>query len=137
MVPYDEGEREPCPYGDGPIVAKMSGQEPRTDAFGPGLGPHWYVRPLLLGYAHVVPIPNPMGEEVLEEQGQEEHPRVAVGRMVVLFNAIQTLNGNKQPICGALFWEDGREGIPVLAEDYYGERAAADWGRSYVQLYYP
>jgi predicted Ser/Thr protein kinase len=139
MVPYDEGQREPCPYGDGPIVAKMSWQDPRTDVFGPGLGPHRYDRPLLLGYSHVVPVQTGlMMGEVLDEPAQAEHPRVGVARMMVVFNYIQMLNGNKQPICGVLFWQDGKEGIPVLGEEYYGERVAADWGeKSYVQLFWP
>ena len=55
-----------------------------------------------------------------------------------MFTYVELLNGNKQPICGVLYWRDGKEGIPVLAEDYYGQRVAADWGEeSYVQLFYP
>jgi hypothetical protein len=138
LVPLDEGQREPCPFGDGPIVARMSWQDPRTDALGPGLGPHRYDRPLLLGYTHLVPIRNALMGEVLDEPALDEHPRVGVARMMVLFNYIQLLNGNKQPICGVLYWHDGKEGIPVLAEDYYGRQVGADWGEeSYVQLYYP
>jgi hypothetical protein len=138
MMMLDEGQREPCPFGDGPIVARMSWQDARTAPFGPGLGPHVYDRPLLYGHAHVVPITTGAMGEVLDEPTQDEHPRVGVARMMVLFDYIQTLNGNKQPICGVLFWHDAKEGIPILGEEYYGQQVAADWGEdSYVQLYWP
>jgi len=138
LIPVDQGQREPCPYGDGPIIARMSWLDPRTDAFGGGPGPHQWDRPLLMGQAHLVPIDNDIGGEVLDE-GDAEHPRVGISRMTALFNYVQLLNGEKVPICGVLFWHDGKEGIPVLAEQYHDDnRAAADWGdKSYVQLYYP
>ena len=134
----EEFIREPCPYGEGAVVAKMSWRDARADDFGPGLGPHRYDRPRLLGRASVVPVNTEMGEEVLEEAGYIDHPRVGVARMKVVFTDLQTLDGVKHPICGVLFWHDGKEGIPILAPDYYGQRVAADWGEeSFVQLYSP
>jgi len=127
---------EPCPFGEGPLVARMSWRDPRTDAFSPGLGPHRNDRPLLHGHAFVVPITTGALGEVLNEPGYIEHPRIADARMMVVFTDLQTLNGIKHPICGVLYWQDGKEGIPILAAEYYGERVAAEWGEtSFVTLY--
>jgi hypothetical protein len=138
LVPMDNEQHEPCPYGDGPIVARMSWEDPRADAFSPGLGPQRFDRPLLLGQAHVVSVQSGLlNGEALDEPGREEQ-RVGLARMTVLFTFIQMWNGNKYPVCGVLFWQDGKEGIPILAEQYYGKRAAAEWGnRTYVQFYFP
>jgi len=138
LVPMDNDQHEPCPFGDGPIIARMSWEDPRADAFSPGIGPRRYDRPLLLGQAHVIPVSSGMlNGEALDEPYREEQ-RVGLARMTVLFTFIQMWNGNKYPICGVLFWQDGKEGIPVLAEQYYGKRAAAEWGhQTFVQFYFP
>jgi len=135
LMALDKGRREPCPYGNGPIVAMMSWRDRRADAFSPGLGPRQYERPLLHGHAYVVP--NKGAGEVLDEAGYVEHPRVADARMMVVFDYLQLLNGTKQPICGVLFWYDDKQGIPII-EDERGKIFAAEWGETtYVQLYYP
>jgi serine/threonine protein kinase len=139
LVPTGE-QHEPCPYGDGPIVARISWEDPRADVFSEGIGPHMYERPLLFGQAHVVPVSSGMlmGEPLEEPGRSEDEMRVGLARMTVLFTYIQVWNGNKYPICGVLYWQDGKEGIPILAEQYYGKRAAADWGNlTYVQFYFP
>jgi len=132
-------QHEPCPYGDGPIVARMSWEDPRSDAFSPGLGPRRDDRPLLLGQAHVVSVSSGLlNGEALDEPLHMDEPRTGLARMTVLFTYVQMWNGNKYPVCGVLFWQDGKEGIPILAEQYYGKRAAADWGnQTYVQFYFP
>ncbi|HVE86658.1 MAG TPA: serine/threonine-protein kinase [Myxococcales bacterium] len=138
LAPLDDGQREPCPFGNGPIVARMSWHDPRNDLFGPGPGPRQRERPLLYGRARVVPVDAPGGVERLEEVGYPERRRVAGARMTALFTSMELVDGTRVPICGDLHWHDGKPGIPILADTYYGRRAAAEWGDfSFVQLSTP